>query len=979
MRNFREGNMLQSRIPFTKRSGESNRTCWDLSSLDEPSRFTRRHTVGSRRTVLMVLLVGINIVATCKQTSAQAQIAKIEGSIKCGDRIWEVGLVSAKASVKGRNGAKALGIVLLPPAGTQGSKVFCVYWIGDSTEPTHRDDTNGTASAFPYNNGKTSKGVDVLENFFASLLCPADDVKVKAIQNEVRQAKSDITLDQIKQALLGQGITLNVLDSKDEDPTPFANLQNEPAFANAVHQFISTWKTPVLKDDGEADKKAIEQLTVQKSELEKQIESLKKKSDSGNVSLWPIWLALIGVAAAWFVLHIFYRRRKKTASEKAPEPTRQLTEGESTLVGLIQTSRNGYLAVKSKYGEVIQQNHSQGIGGKSYDELLLNAIKYGSNHPRDQKQKVYDYFAVGSQCNKELLKLCDDLYIQVDSFLTSASPSPSDGTDNRAPGDGKDDSAQQVNLQIESGGEPLVQSITFLRSDLLNWINELDQRVAHDISKLRDDQAKNRAALDQQNNQLITQIKVSSTVQKGLLSCWALLSDASYDDAKVEWLFGEIKRALHLCRLFAGVTQNPDMDKIQREITNLKNTLETIRHQYLGDGVDKWASMENIASKLKNKLQSDAAILKKIEETNSHLGGDVFTIARDLKRDQSNSLSSFKKFAPSASSLLEAAIAIGDQYTAMAASVKSELPTASGDAAAIVGEVNELARQHKVEKDGRELAEAQLTGGTTLALQVATQLNFNVDRLENNKAAISLLVTRLSREQEISAYQQLRMGLSAGLITLDKAMSLDHMAEERAIIHALNISEVRSGLRDLLREMEEYFPPHRGNEETQVEPAPGVVTEPEAADADREKNYELYKEKLWAKGLYNGFNQGWLHYLFRADLLMRTYFTGGGALVLLQEAIGLASSAAYTALCELGVEITRVRLLEPLPIDIPAEGPVYENLRSLSAVKEKICRELEYRKGFVIDVTSFPIYRNGDRINPGNVVQVNPAAWFQDH
>jgi len=163
------------------------------------------------------------------------------------------------------------------------------------------------------------------------------------------------------------------------------------------------------------------------------------------------------------------------------------------------------------------------------------------------------------------------------------------------------------------------------------------------------------------------------------------------------------------------------------------------------------------------------------------------------------------------------------------------------------------------------------------------------------------------------------------------------------VIDALYIEEIRKGLGKLLARMEEFS-----------------------------------GSQLWDAGLFLGFSQNWLHYLLRADLILRAYFAKQKGVGFLQEAISLASSAVKAALLELDVGLVRIELFEPLQTGVePVE--IHYNLRKLPVVQNLIQERLSKGNNlFVVDVISFPIRLNGKQIISGRAAVVNPSDWMQN-
>ena len=241
-----------------------------------------------------------------------------------------------------------------------------------------------------------------------------------------------------------------------------------------------------------------------------------------------------------------------------------------------------------------------------------------------------------------------------------------------------------------------------------------------------------------------------------------------------------------------------------------------------------------------------------------------------------------------------------------------------------------------------DAARVELEAGKTLVDEIALQLNFKPDSLNTqDKHRIEATLNRLKTERSSSPYLQLRMGLSSALLALEKAVGTNGSSQD--LTDALFLNKVKQALREVLARME-----------------------------------ECSGDQLWTDVLYEGFNQQWLHYLIRADLLLRTYYSTYAELGLLRKAVSLACNSILAALHEYHVEIREVELFEKLPPNMDTE-PVYPGLRNLPAVMDKVGHMVQNIKAgdVVVDVTLFPVFVKGVQENRGRVAIANPSAWLQ--
>src|SRR5687768_5230946 len=197
------------------------------------------------------------------------------------------------------------------------------------------------------------------------------------------------------------------------------------------------------------------------------------------------------------------------------------------------------------------------------------------------------------------------------------------------------------------------------------------------------------------------------------------------------------------------------------------------------------------------------------------------------------------------------------------------------------------ARSHSLQAK-LDTATSELRAGETLVDEIAQQLNFKTDSLNpQDNERIAATLNRLKTEKSSSPYLQLRLGLSSALLAMEKAVSPNGSTQDVDLRDALFLNKVMQALRQVLARME-----------------------------------ECSGDQLWTNILYEGFNQQWLHYLLRADLLLRTYYSTCAELSLLRKAISLACNSILAALHDYHVEVRELELFETLPPNIDTE-PVY--------------------------------------------------------
>jgi len=333
-----------------------------------------------------------------------------------------------------------------------------------------------------------------------------------------------------------------------------------------------------------------------------------------------------------------------------------------------------------------------------------------------------------------------------------------------------------------------------------------------------------------------------------------------------------------------------------------------------------------------------------------------------------NELEKLRQLYPINSGLQDTISRIIAEYKSIRQDVQKVLPTARGEISTMVSSlttgyesqkqdylyaVNEGKREreraeelsNKCKNLNEQLASTndQLQASKDLAAEVAQYLNFNAGHQFEQNQPVSRMLEKLKKERKQNVFQQLRMGLSAALTALNKASRSGGSDGQQVVLEALFVDDIKKGLEGLLSKMEGYS-----------------VSE------------------LWEDGLFPGFNQTWLHYLLRADLILRAYFTRQKGVSFLPEAISLASSAVQAALLELGIELVKIELFEPLPTGVEKDQ-IHFNLRKLPVVQNLIQERLNKDESlFVVDVISFPIRHNGKQIISGRAAVANPSDWQQN-
>ncbi len=142
----------------------------------------------------------------------------------------------------------------------------------------------------------------------------------------------------------------------------------------------------------------------------------------------------------------------------------------------------------------------------------------------------------------------------------------------------------------------------------------------------------------------------------------------------------------------------------------------------------------------------------------------------------------------------------------------------------------------------------------------------------------------------------------------------------------------------------------------------------------RESLFGLDDGQALKKALVGGFEQGWLHNLLRAELILTTYMKGESAYQPLADWYVRTAATLRQALDTANIHSGQVRLLE-LPIgNFEAGYDVVPALTKIESIGTKVAERRGQGIGFTVDVERFP-YDVDDRVIGAKVVLYNPAAW----
>jgi len=245
-----------------------------------------------------------------------------------------------------------------------------------------------------------------------------------------------------------------------------------------------------------------------------------------------------------------------------------------------------------------------------------------------------------------------------------------------------------------------------------------------------------------------------------------------------------------------------------------------------------------------------------------------------------------------------------------------------------------------------ELIEARARADNSTRLAVALSQYVNLctdgDALDGNQV-------RAIYEQFIGGeetHRELRLRLSATLLSLKRAVEKVGGAGRTDVLTALRINRFEPELWNLLKDMENF----KG-------------------------------DSLWRLRLLKGFESQWLHDLLRADLLATTYFGDDEVLSSLIDPLRQAGEALRATMRTFGVKFPPVRLLSAPPRGTEPETSVDPSLFRLQVVKQEVRRILSEHRGlvFLVDIESFPFEAREIEPFNGRFIKVNPSEWLPNN
>jgi hypothetical protein len=939
----------------------------------------------------LCLTLALFCAAAAATSAQQAQTVESAQPVECNGKPHALRLVSVQAPT-GAEGAKALGVVLTTGNAAEG-KLFFLYWINaQSSVPDYRDNTGGQLGGnwMRYGDGKTGKGEEVVKSFFSEAKCQSEQTN-KVAETLDDPAAIPANFKEVVQRLKDRGVSVNPRQIKEVSAEGL-NLPDAMQSATPLYTVTRKYAQEVLTSERppadpdqfklswEAERKGLLDQIVH---LAGRMAVLDQEKDSffGGA---PYWLLIafsatsaVTLAVVAFVGWSAYVPLRKLSSGKRPDGSGAeagTSDGQSPrisddLAAIIYDAQDRHTAISKRYPEAsrtVGGSHRQEKDPDDLAEKIHNGLKkflHGEKYNEAKKiiraelQKARGTTGAYEQLAGELGAAYTDLQGRLEALRKTLS------------GDGGETHANIVNPPPPEGPPLMIASTWSLGGTLDQLAKDVAAvRVGVDccdvklggLSQLAKDVAAVKSHVEGSESKLAEYFKAD----RGLKAIGTRWYGPNYTGGGAEELIREVGEVIDLYQLLSKrcCHEVPSVARTKHCLLDTLNTLNEIRDTYLKDSPGEAGLPHRVAANVKLKLSDDASLTneyRRMEESLRTLFGAETKASQAVAKlidERSAVREKLGKYHPGLE-FIQTVNAVAATYNAIKEEVRRALPEvgetlpkavaslatgylalkpASDRAAALEAEVGDL-------RNRLAAALTESTAGKELAAEIARQLNFKADGSADAPASVAGALGLLKKEREEGVYLQLRLGLSSALMALDKATGEGGSVEQRDVVEALLLEKVNRGIRELLAGMEGYS-----------------------------------EEQLWNTGIFQGFDDKWLHYLIRADLLLRTYYADRKEFGPLRKAVSMACAALLSALYEFHVEVVEVGLFGELPRDME-KASVYPGVRGLTAVREKVLSKIQGTgvNEVVIDVTSFPYLVKGVQANRGCASLANPSAWVQ--
>jgi hypothetical protein len=878
-----------------------------------------------------------------------------------------IAFVSASATAQDKTTVKSLGLAITSTKAPEDRKVFCVYWF---TTPRglvkKRDDDSGklqpsSAPLFPYSR-------DAVNRFFQKLDCPPNDNLVNVIIDVIDRADPSVadgvTAQAFVTALNAKGLLKDSsLKVNDQALGSFDNFSNESGVAQALHQSIDQWLTanPMANNPPDASKQPLIEQTPMADALKGSEQDLKNLQRTllllaGFGGLFVALMIGAGIGLYFYlrkkqfdVFEALYRRLRK--SDEGAEASKQLEE-------ILKRHEAKARDRKTRVGgiEIIYEGLFNDVK-QFWAEWLLN-----SNDKRDliaAKQQIADYLELPGKSDKAISEDIIYLIRKVDESLAALL--------------GSDQSNLNV-IQTEPA-KPLQPRLGEVSNQVdVMWRLYREQVGVQTGTDAGSSAGGTEASGEAAAHATLTQIEKT---WMEMLEVYQLFRSIGRPEHTLDFA----KESAELLRFyqkkfeFENIEEGAIQKRIEQELTALQeirgglNNLKEDRLNVLQPLDDSPAA---ILQAVKDKLKKNDEDLMKFDSYQVGVaslspyfpGEDVFVAAKAQAEEHQQAVS---RLAPFFSTHDDKAT-----LAEMSRTAQLQLTSATDNLQKMVGKTDSIdklvgqlvtkfdevklqaaeAQDWKEKYEGRDKEYLDLTAlnsaNAKLAEGLLKSLNFNYTTIPDDNGSTCRIHVKTLLNQPYA--RQLRLGLSAALLSWDQAVESLWNKGKVHVLSALQLSHtnqrdgVKDKLKDLLATIEEY--------------------------PDQE---------LWKKVLHPGFGGtggGWLHRLFRAEILLQTYFSGDKVFSDFIDIIRQAATSTRRTMRLLEVELVPVTLLDLPPKDVATGYRVYPDLTQLDEVRRKVKERLKLGDGFVIDVMGFPFEGTPDTPKfQGNLVLVTPSQW----
>jgi hypothetical protein len=876
---------------------------------------------------------------------------------------YRIALASVQAKIKEKaieKDVNALGVVMVSALGKP-EKMFFVYWLDPKQpKPTKRDDDSGIleGNLQSYKPGK-------IDDFLKNMQCSdpqMQEVLMQLVDSATRPLQAPDVAGQIKQTLKLSEEVVTSSQELDKDVYP-----DELSFATAVRNLTEKFALPALPTPalssptgGGDPPKLDDQGTKQ---LQQQIQALQSDLTQRSVIYWSI-IIFIGFVCAG-ALYLQYRQGKKQKDTLEKEIETLQKEMRSDIPSIpeqlpaenikLNELWNAVIKLKTEIQKVYKESKPEELGDpyctakKLYQELVETVKQFLTVH-RYQVTLLEEGVSSGSAPPSAL--------------------SPKDSQSNKPKENVFEMSPAVADYAVKL--DKLLNDITLnpKPSSLFKQLEILQMRL-EEIRRLSF--APDEQLTGDPIDELFKRTKESWALTN-LLSDWLNIKGKSPATVR-----DEIKKLLDVVKQIdteSAQNRNTDEKLPQNIADRLKGKFDDLRkvktnHEQLKERIEKIGKqiVEKIGKHISSFQQRDGNILSMIESIIPDYGESVGLLS--LQPGESSVLllprlkvqqQDIKLVTEEITKTLKPATGSGTSpgNSLNIQSSSHPIPGIKNKVTELIGAFHNAQRKageaKQLENENKDLRSKVLAAEQSQSFLrvVSAYLYFRTEKVTSENQSSEKELLKLVRENVLNEPLQnrrIRLRFAAAISVFIKAT--DGSCPED-IIQALKINDIKEKMQQFLNRLE-----------------------------------DMSGEDLWNKGLHQGFNDGWLHDLLRADLLLQTYLTDSGrrssgkyevAIDRLKDAVHQASQAVLSTLKEFEVEVDMIGLLDLPPENVDTDGHTFPELfkipEAVSKVKQYLPPFKELGELFVVDIQMFQVTRyKTDKIAKGRVALVNPSAW----